>query len=280
MNPILAHDLLTHDNATDPSPERWVVFLHGIFGQGRNWHSLAKQLIEKRPDLGAVLVDLREHGRSVGFDPPHNVDTVTKDVAALVEHLSLGDHAIVGHSFGGKVALRYAADAPNGLSAAVIVDSTPAAVAAKNQGAMMLELLRRLPDRFADREEAVQGLASFGVSPSVGRWMATNLVRDTSPDASAQTPLVWRFSLDDIATMLGDFYPAEFWYLTEAHHPPVPLRFLRASQGSLLSDEAADRIAAAPTIGDRIQLHKVEGDHWLNVSNPGGVIDHIIAAID
>lgn len=256
------------------------MFLHGIFGQGRNWHSLAKQLVEKRPDLGAVLVDLREHGRSVGFDPPHNVDTVTDDVAALITHLDLGDHAIVGHSFGGKVALRYAVDAPAGLSCAIIVDSTPAAVAAKNQGAMMLELLRRLPSRFVDREEAVQALASFGVSPAVGRWMATNLVRDTSTDAVSDKPFVWRFGLDDIAMMLADFYPAEFWHIVEADRPAVPLRFLRATEGSLLSEDSAARIAAAPSIGDRIHLHEVTGDHWLNVSNPGAVIDHIVAALD
>lgn len=249
--------------------------LHGIFGQGRNWLSLAKSLVAHRPDLGAVLVDLREHGESVGYAPPHNVDTVTADVADLIAHLKIARHAVVGHSFGGKVALRYAADAPDGLSHVFIIDSTPAAVSAKNQGAMMLELLRRLPSRFADRETAVQAMASFGVSTAVGRWMATNLVRDKSEGGDPDTPFVWRFGLDAIGQMLADFYPADLWHVVEAPEPAAALHFFRASDGSLLTDEAAQRIAAAPSFGDRVHLVDVAGDHWLNVSNPAAIVERI-----
>ena len=38
-----------------------MVFLHGLFGQGRNFTQAAKALV---PDLRSVLVDLPNHGRS------------------------------------------------------------------------------------------------------------------------------------------------------------------------------------------------------------------------
>ncbi|HLL62280.1 MAG TPA: alpha/beta fold hydrolase, partial [Propionibacteriaceae bacterium] len=38
-----------------------VVFLHGLFGQGRNWTTIAKALAEQ---ARVLLVDLPNHGRS------------------------------------------------------------------------------------------------------------------------------------------------------------------------------------------------------------------------
>ena len=38
-----------------------VVFLHGLFGQGKNWTSIAKALA---PAARTLLVDLPNHGRS------------------------------------------------------------------------------------------------------------------------------------------------------------------------------------------------------------------------
>src|SRR5690606_27871512 len=36
--------LLAHDRVTAPgaSPDGWIVFLHGVFGAGRNWRSVAR----------------------------------------------------------------------------------------------------------------------------------------------------------------------------------------------------------------------------------------------
>src|SRR5512142_1296285 len=76
--PLLSHQLLT---ATETTPARWLYVLHGIFGAGRNWASIMRRLVRERPEWGAVLVDLREHGRSGGFPPPHTVATAAGDVA-------------------------------------------------------------------------------------------------------------------------------------------------------------------------------------------------------
>src|SRR4051812_24710793 len=62
-DPILAH---TRVAAPGRTPERWLLVLHGIYGAGRNWGSIARRLVEARPEWGAVLVDLRMHGQSRG----------------------------------------------------------------------------------------------------------------------------------------------------------------------------------------------------------------------
>src|SRR5262245_8884848 len=85
------------------APRGWLLLLHGILGSGANWRTIARRVVTARPELGAVLVDLRMHGRSQGAPPPHTIDTAAGDLVHLAAELSLA--AVVGHSFGGKVAL-------------------------------------------------------------------------------------------------------------------------------------------------------------------------------
>src|SRR5262249_26111528 len=70
----LAHSVVA---ARDARPERYVVMLHGILGRGSNLQSIAQQWTAARPDWAAVLVDLREHGDSHGFAPPHTLAAST-----------------------------------------------------------------------------------------------------------------------------------------------------------------------------------------------------------
>ena len=58
---LLAHQFVQHEVA---APKHWIVFLHGVLGRGANWQGFARKLVTARPELGALLVDLRAHGES------------------------------------------------------------------------------------------------------------------------------------------------------------------------------------------------------------------------
>ena len=97
-----------------------VVFVHGLFGQGRNWTSIAKGLAG---DHRVTLIDLPNHGHSPWTD---RVDYL--DMARLVadELASFGEPVtLVGHSMGGKVAMTLALRRPELLRALVVVDIAP-----------------------------------------------------------------------------------------------------------------------------------------------------------
>lgn len=100
-----------------------VVFLHGLFGQGRNFTSAAKALL---PELGSVLVDLPNHGRSAWIG---RVDYLTV-ADAVADWLRDGPAAegpvhLVGHSMGGKVAMVLALRHPELVDRLVVVDISP-----------------------------------------------------------------------------------------------------------------------------------------------------------
>src|SRR5690606_2906740 len=95
----LHHERIAHGGA---APAAWLLLTHGIYGAGGNWRAIARKLVERRPDWGVVLVDLRQHGRSDAGEPPHTLDAAAGDLRALADQLG-GSEAMAGHSFGGTV---------------------------------------------------------------------------------------------------------------------------------------------------------------------------------
>lgn len=100
-----------------------VVFLHGLFGQGKNFTTAARAL---EPDLGSLLVDLPNHGRSgwtARFDYVQTADLIAAELArgAAAER----PVHLVGHSLGGKVAMVLALRHPELIDKLVVVDISP-----------------------------------------------------------------------------------------------------------------------------------------------------------
>jgi pimeloyl-ACP methyl ester carboxylesterase len=97
-----------------------VVFVHGLFGQGRNWTTIAKGLADRHR---VTLLDLPNHGHSPWTDRVDYVDMaelVAAELASWDEPVTL-----VGHSMGGKVAMQLALRRPELLRALVVVDIAP-----------------------------------------------------------------------------------------------------------------------------------------------------------
>src|SRR5439155_15846130 len=93
-----------------------VVFVHGLFGQGRNWTTIAKGLSDRHR---VTLLDLPNHGHSPWTDRVDYVDMaelVATELASWDEPVTL-----VGHSMGGKVAMQLALRRPELLCALVVV---------------------------------------------------------------------------------------------------------------------------------------------------------------
>jgi esterase len=200
--PLLAH---TRVAAPDREPERWLLVLHGIYGSGRNWSTISRRLTESRPEWGVLLVDLRLHGGSTGFEPPHTLESSAGDVDRLVASLDLHAAAVLGHSFGGKVALMYTEHHGDELRQTWVVESTPAVREPGGSAWRMLEVVRAVPADFGSRQEAVEALVRAGaVNTGVAKWMAMNL-------ESIDGRFRWRLDLEGVEAMLRDFFRIDLW---------------------------------------------------------------------
>ncbi len=84
-----------------------LVMLHGLLiGNIATWYFTCARALAGRHRV--VLYDLRGHGRSARPTEGYDVSTMADDLAALAEALELESFDLVGHSWGGLIALDYA----------------------------------------------------------------------------------------------------------------------------------------------------------------------------
>ncbi|GGN72938.1 alpha/beta hydrolase [Actinoplanes lobatus] len=102
-----------------------LVFVHGLGDSMACYYfTLAGPVAALGFDVTAY--DLRGHGRS--DRPPHGygVDYATGDLAGLLAELRItGPVHLVGYSWGGTVAFRYAHRFPDGVASLVVIESEP-----------------------------------------------------------------------------------------------------------------------------------------------------------
>lgn len=266
----LHHDVITADGA---SPEGWITVLHGIYGAGRNWASVARRLVQARPELGALTVDLRGHGDSPPMDPPHTVTACAEDVGELLHATGHAGASILGHSFGGKVALLYGARASTPPGSIWVIDSTPDVREPAGSAWEMLRVLRHSPGPFEGRSEAVSAVEQEGFATPVAQWMATNVVRTSEGEWR------WRLDPDQMEALVVSFFETDAWDVVESPPEGTDIHFVKATESGVLSTDAMARIQGASMATGRVHLHLVEGGHWLNADNPEGLheilVDHV-----
>ena len=98
-----------------------LILLHGGLGAIEMFGEVLPLLAE---DRRVIAVDLQAHGRTADIDRPMTFEAMADDVAALIEHLGLGEADVMGYSLGGGVALRAAIQHPEVVRKLVLV-STP-----------------------------------------------------------------------------------------------------------------------------------------------------------
>lgn len=265
---------LHHDVLAGGKPEALLLFTHGIFGSGGNWRSIARAVTARRPTWGAVLVDLRLHGRSDAGDPPHTVAACADDLAALIADLDRRGppvRAAAGHSFGGKVVL-----SQRGLAHRFILDSTPSSRPAAfddraNQIHGAWHSMHALdPARvWARRDDYVAALVARGHTPALSAWLAMNL-------APVDGGLRLRFDLPAIRDLVLDYFATDLWPLVS--DPTLgALDFLVAEAGNTVSPADVARLRTSPP---HVHTTVLPGaSHWLHIDSADAVVSHLATAL-
>ena len=104
--------LALHEWGSPGAPR--IVCLHGVTSHGRHFAKLANAL----PDFHVLAPDLLGHGSSP-YEPPWDLET---HIDAIIETVGAHPAALIGHSFGGRLAFEIAARAPKLVPRLVLLD--------------------------------------------------------------------------------------------------------------------------------------------------------------
>lgn len=226
-----------------------VLMLHGVL-----LDSLATWYFTIAPRLASThrvhLLDWRGHGRSEPAEDGYSLTGLARDVAGVSAELGLEQPALVGFSYGGAVALRYAADHPEDVSRLVLVD-TPLPVV----GATGLQWLERpLDHQPAERwlqvlPERQRALLTTGRRARLLHGQVSRLYDRTSLRAEvASEPDVPDAELARITAPTLLVYGARSWYghTRERLERVLPdVRSVELDAGHFVPVEAPEALGAA-----------------------------------
>src|SRR5947207_8321585 len=85
-----------------------VIILHGLLGSLDNWQTIAKKLAV---NFQVFIIDQRNHGKSPHSDE-FNYQILSDDLLEFYEQQNISKAHLIGHSMGGKVAMKFALDQP------------------------------------------------------------------------------------------------------------------------------------------------------------------------
>ncbi|WP_031427061.1 alpha/beta fold hydrolase [Flavimarina sp. Hel_I_48] len=98
------------------------IILHGFLGMGDNWKTLGGRFAEAGYEVH--LIDQRNHGRSVNSDD-FSYDLMAEDLKKYCDEQKLDQIILLGHSMGGKTAMKFAVNYPDQVSKLLIADIAP-----------------------------------------------------------------------------------------------------------------------------------------------------------
>lgn len=236
-------------SAREPSDALPLVIVHGLFGLGRNFNSVARNLADRRD---VIAVDQRNHGDSFRADR-HTYPDMAGDIAEVIGSLG-GKVDLLGHSMGGKAVMHLALTQPDLIRRLVVADIAP--VAYGHDQSQHIDTMRALDlTDLKTRSEADRRLAAHEDDPGLRAFFLQSL------DLKADPPR-WKINLDvlerEMPNVLG-------W--TGAEGPfDGPTLFVAGGRSDYILPEHRPVIRS---LFPRARVVKLpEAGHWLHADQP------------
>ncbi|MFT5851773.1 MAG: esterase [Colwellia sp.] len=147
-----------------------IVLIHGLFGSLENLNMVAKSLSQ---DYCVTSIDVRNHGNSFhqqGMD----YQELAQDIINLLDGLSIEHCHILGHSMGGKIAMKIALSFPERLNKLIVADIAPVKYPAHHltiiEGLQAIDLTQ-----VHKRKDADDQLAKYVTDNSVRSFLLRNV---------------------------------------------------------------------------------------------------------
>ncbi|MGY3569061.1 alpha/beta fold hydrolase [Vibrio paucivorans] len=231
-----------------------IILIHGLFGNLDNLGVLARDL---KADHQVLSVDLRNHGISFHSDE-HNYQLMADDVVRLLAHLQISDFTLVGHSMGGKVAIKVAERLKQQVRKLIVLDMAPVHYTARRHDNVISGLVAVNEQNPSSRSQALDILAQHIEIDGVRQFLSKSLYKQDDI-------MQWRFNVKSIVenyeSILG-------WEAIESIDTPT-LFVKGADSDCLLPEHQAD----VQKQMSQSKAHIIANTgHWLHAEKPKEVL--------
>lgn len=236
-----------------------LVILHGLFGSGRNWTSIAKAL---GASWRVLVVDLRNHGASP-WHAEMNYAVMAEDVLTFIRTEKLERPVVLGHSMGGKAAMMAALTEPDAVGALIAADIAP--VAYEHSHEPFIDALRAIDLAAVKRRgDADESLRDAVPESALRGFLLQNLVFE---DAGPR----WRVNLDAIDRNMAAL--TGFPDLSAGLAYAGPSLFIVGARSDYVRPDHHQRIRQLFPQASIIMI--TDAGHWLHAEKPAEFIDQV-----
>lgn len=234
-----------------------MIILHGLFGSSDNWLTQAKMFALAHK---VYLVDQRNHGQSPHSDI-FSYEVLAQDLHDFLISNLISDPIVIGHSMGGKAAMKFATTSPELISKLVVVDIAPKNYPIRHD--TILEGLKALPvDSIQSRNEADEQLSRYVPEPAVRQFLLKNLQR--KPEGG----FAWKMNvpvLDQNIEAIGEGVLGDKKFES-------PTLFIRGRHSDYVDDGDMDYIKQ---FFPKAYLVTMETGHWVQAEKPKEFVEEV-----
>ena len=226
-----------------------LVIIHGLFGSADNWRSMAKYFSKQ---YQVITVDLRNHGQSPHSDHQSLAD-MAEDIYELCQQLSLNTVNILGHSLGGKVAMKFTELYEKHVDKLVVVDISPRQH--EGQHTPLMDAMMALPlSELHSRKQVDEALAVSIQDPKVRQFLLMNLSLEGKQ-------LKWRINLPALKANYKEFMSAVF---TESNTNKTSL-FVYGEHSDYVTEQDRQDIKQ---LFPYAEFAAIPSGHWVHAERP------------
>nr|WP_174505878.1 alpha/beta fold hydrolase [Acinetobacter sp. Marseille-Q1620] len=231
-----------------------LVLIHGLFGSLSNLGVIARAFNDSH-DI--VQIDVRNHGHS-----PHsnemNYQFMAQDVLETMRNLNIDQFTVIGHSMGGKIAMKLAEVARQQIEQLVVLDMAPFAYQENHHDVIFKALFAVEQAQITTRKEAIEIMRQYIREEMVIQFLLMSFKQGK-----------WLFNLHSISEHYHDILN---WDNIISWSKPA--LFIRGADSGYIAKE--QHITALEQQFPYYQLETIEGaGHWLHAQKPDQVIEKI-----
>ncbi|WP_414830707.1 alpha/beta fold hydrolase [Alteromonas sp. H39] len=243
---------LLHFSRTSPQEKRpVVVLLHGLFGDLNNLATIRRHL---ESEYDVLSVDLPDHGQSPHRDV-FTLDGAVECLKATLDHANVAEATLLGHSLGGKIAMRFALNYPDMVNQLFVADIAPVPYSPRHQR-VIAGLENVSLSTLSSRKQADEQLSEHINEPGVRQFLLKSLYQ------TEEGNWAWRFNLTGLKKSYGQISD---WEDTDTTYNGKVL-FIKGANSDYLQSSHREAISK---YFPHAKAHIIDGaGHWLHAEKP------------
>ena len=238
-----------------------LIILHGLFGLSDNWVGIAKHIASF--GFRVFVLDQRNHGQS-----PHsqsfNYTALVDDLKAFIIYHKLKEVILLGHSMGGKVAMKFAIENPSYTSKLIIVDIALRSYALSESNKSILDVMRGIDLSKLNSRKEVMAILETQIPSERVRLLALKNIQRT-----AENKLQWRINIDSIYKNLKDLSGA----IGQDKPYEKEILFIKGGDSDYINDTDINDINR---VFKNNNVYTIKGaSHWVHADAPELFLEQI-----